>query len=113
MRKYIVEVSRTAENDIENIILYIRNELAGDIVADKYKIMFKQELLNLESIAGTMPVIDKELTGYANIRKINVRNYIIFYLFFQKLHLKNTLYFHLYHLILFVIFLLNHFCFLL
>ena len=54
--------------------------MAGDIVADKYKIMFKQELLNLESIAGTMPVIDKELTGYANIRKINVRNYIIFYI---------------------------------
>lgn len=80
MRKYVVEVSKTAEEDLENIILYIRNELAGDIIADKYKIMFKQELLNLESIAGAMPVLDEKLTGYVNIRKINVKNYIIFYI---------------------------------
>jgi len=26
-----------------------------------------------------MPVLDKELTGHENIRKVNVRNYIIFY----------------------------------
>ena len=26
-----------------------------------------------------MPVLDEELTGYKNIRKVNVRNYIIFY----------------------------------
>lgn len=65
---------------MENIILYIRNELAGDIVADKYKIMFKQELLNLENVAGAMPVLEENLTGYTNIRKINVKNYIIFYI---------------------------------
>ncbi len=47
MKNYIIEVSRTVEEDLENIILYIRNALAGNVVADKYKIMFKQELLNL------------------------------------------------------------------
>lgn len=26
-----------------------------------------------------MPVLDKELTGHESIRKVNVRNYIIFY----------------------------------
>lgn len=80
MRKYVVEVSKTAEEDLENIILYIKNELAGDIVADRYRIMFKQELLNLESVAGAMPVLDENLTGYTNIRKVNVKNYIIFYI---------------------------------
>lgn len=79
MRRYIVEVSKTAKEDLENIILYIRNELSGEIVADKYKIMFKQELLNLESVAGAMPILDEKLTGYTNIRKVNVKNYIIFY----------------------------------
>lgn len=79
MRRYIVEVSKTAKEDLENIILYIRNELSGEIVADKYKIMFKQELLNLESVAGAMTVLDEKLTGYTNIRKVNVKNYIIFY----------------------------------
>ena len=79
MKEYLVEISETAEQDLEKIILYIRQNLAGDIIADKYKILFKQELKNLENVAGSMPVLDEELTGYKNIRKVNVRNYIIFY----------------------------------
>ena len=79
MKKYIVEVSETAEQDLENILRYLRYNLAGDIIADKYKLLFKQELRNLEDIAGSMPILSQELTGYNNIRKVNVRNYIIFY----------------------------------
>ena len=79
MKKYIVEVSETAEQDLENILRYLRYNLAGDIIADKYKLLFKQELKNLEDIAGGMPILNRELTGYNNIRKVNVRNYIIFY----------------------------------
>lgn len=80
MKKYIIETSETAEQDLENIISYLRYDLAGDIIADKYKILFKQELKKLEDIAGSMPILDEELTGHKNIRKINVRNYIIFYI---------------------------------
>lgn len=79
MKKYIVEISKTAEQDLENIISYLRHTLAGDIVADKYKILFKQEIKNLESIAGSMSVLDESLTGHKNIRKINVKKYIVFY----------------------------------
>ena len=49
MKKYIVEISETAERDLENV-------------------------------AGSMPILDEELTGHKNIRKINVRNYIVFYI---------------------------------
>ncbi len=80
MKKYIVEISETAEKDLEDIISYLRYNLAGDIVADKYKILFKQELKYLENIAGSMSILDEELTGHKNIRKINIRNYIIFYI---------------------------------
>ena len=80
MKKYIVEISKTAKQDLENIISYLRYNLAGDIIADKYKILFKQELINLENVAGSMPVLDEKLTGHKNVRKINVRNYIIFYI---------------------------------
>ena len=80
MKKYRVEVSETAEQDLENIISYLRYDLAGDIIADKYKILFKQELKKLEDIAGIMPIIDVNLTGHKDIRKIDVRNYIIFYI---------------------------------
>ena len=79
MKRYIVEVSETAEKDLENILKYLRYNLSGDIIADKYKLLFKQELKNLEDIAGSMPILSQELTGYNNIRKVNVRNYIIFY----------------------------------
>lgn len=54
--------------------------MAGDIIADKYKILFKQELKNLENVAGSMPILSEELTGHKNIRKTNVRNYILFYI---------------------------------
>ena len=80
MKKYIVEMSETAEKDLENIISYLRYDLAGDIIADKYKILFKQELKKLVDIAGSMPILEEKLTGHKNIRKINVRNYIIFYI---------------------------------
>lgn len=80
MKKYIVEISETAEQDLENIISYLRYNLAGDIVADKYKVFFKQKLQGLEEIAESMPVLDENLTGHKNIRKINVRNYILFYI---------------------------------
>ena len=79
MKKYRIEVSETAERDLENIISYLRYNLSGDIVADKYKILFKQALKSLEDEAGLMPILSKELTGHENIRKINVRNYMIFY----------------------------------
>ena len=80
MKKYIVEISETAEQDLENIISYLRYNLAGDIIADKYKLLFKQKLKDLENVAGSMIILNEDLTGHKNIRKINVRNYIIFYI---------------------------------
>lgn len=69
-----------SKKDLESILKYLRYNLAGDIIADKYKLLFKQELKNLEDIAGSMPILSQELTGYKNIRKVNVRNYVIFYI---------------------------------
>ena len=79
MKKYTIEISETAKQDLENIISYLRYDLSEDIIADKYKILFKQELKKLEDVAGSMPILEEELTGHKSIRKINVRNYIIFY----------------------------------
>ena len=67
MKKYIVEVSETAEKYLENILKYLRYNLAGDIISDKYRLLFKQELKNLEGIAGSMPILSQELTDYNNI----------------------------------------------
>ncbi len=90
MKKYAVEMSKTAEQDLENIISYLRYDLAGDIIADKYKILFKQELKKLEDIAGSMPILDESLTGCKNIRKVNVRNYIIFFTISEEFNKVNV-----------------------
>ena len=80
MKKYLVEISKTATQDLENIISYLWYNLSGDIIADKYKILFKQELKNLENLAGSMSILDESLTGHKNIRKVNVRNYVMFFI---------------------------------
>ena len=54
--------------------------MLSDIIAEKYKILFKQALVDLERVAENIPILDEELTEQKNVRKINVRNYIIFYL---------------------------------
>ena len=79
MKKYIVEVSENAKQDLRNIISYLRYDLEGDIIGDKYKVLFKQKLKDLENVAESMPILDESLTGHKNIRKLNVRNYILFY----------------------------------
>ena len=84
MKEYIVKISKTARQDLKDIISYIRYNLAGDIVADKYKILFKQEISELRYLAGSMPILDKKLTGLENIRKINVKDYVIFYVVNEK-----------------------------
>ena len=68
MKKYIVEVSESANSNLENIIAYIKYDLKEDIIADKYKLLFKQALKRLEEVAGNL---SEELTGLKNIRKLN------------------------------------------
>jgi plasmid stabilization system protein ParE len=79
MKKYIVETTEISEQDLVNIISYLRYNLAGDIVADKYVELFSQALKKLEDIAGSMPIIDEKLIKHKFIRKINIKRYTIFY----------------------------------
>ena len=67
MKKYIVETTETSEQDLVNIISYLRYNLAGDIVADKYIDLFSQALKTLEDIAGSMPLIDEKLIKHKDI----------------------------------------------
>ena len=34
----------------------------------------------MENTASSFPILDEKLTGHKNIRKVNVRNYLIFYI---------------------------------
>ena len=52
MKKYKIKVSEAAENDLENIISYLRHNLSGDILADNYKLLLRN------------------ITNYQNSRKV-------------------------------------------
>ena len=59
MKKYKIIVSETAEQDLENIILYLKNDLSGDIIADKYKILFEKS----EKLASRASLFSKLAAG--------------------------------------------------
>ena len=50
MKKYMVEISESAKQDLENIVLYLRYNLAGDIIADKYNFFSCVHVLLLLSV---------------------------------------------------------------
>lgn len=91
MKKYKVEITEIAKNDLEEIIFYLKNNLANDIVANTYKDLFRNKIKTLENIAGSTQILDKDLTGYENIRKVNVRKYAIFYIINEDINLVTIL----------------------
>ena len=60
-----------------NFIEYLKLSYIDTETPDSITIKSKKDL---ENIAGSMPILDEELTGHKNIRKIEVRNYIVFYI---------------------------------
>lgn len=79
MNKYNVKILDEAKNDIKEIIIYIKTKLKETEIAKQHRIAFKEEISKLEDMAGMYNVIDNEITGKSNIRKINVKNFMIFY----------------------------------
>lgn len=46
MKRYIVEVSETAKQDLESIVRYLRYNLAGDLIKDTIIVFSKVENIN-------------------------------------------------------------------
>ena len=79
MKIYKVKISKRAKQDLRKVISYIKNNLLEEPIADKYRILFREKIDQLEYIAESMPILNEELTGHKDIRKVNVKNYVIFY----------------------------------
>lgn len=79
MEKYNVQLSITAKEDIKNIINYIKYELLEPSIANKYAKLLKNELKSLEYQPQRYSIVDSNIIGYSNIRKMIIKNYIAFY----------------------------------
>ncbi len=79
MDKYNIQLSIKAKDDIKNIVKYIKDELLEPSIDEKYVKLIQKELKSLEYFPQKFAIIDKELIGYDNVRKLIIKNYIAFY----------------------------------
>lgn len=84
MNKYNVKILDEAKDDIKEIIIYIKTKLKEPEIAKKHSKAFKKEISKLKDTADIYNVIDNEITGKSDIRKINVKNFMIFYRIIEK-----------------------------
>lgn len=79
MNRYNVKILEEAKDDIKEIIIYIKTKLKEPEIAKQHKEAFRKEISKLKDNADIYNVIDNEITGKSDIRKINVKNFMIFY----------------------------------
>ena len=78
MNKYNVKILDEAKDDIKEIIIYINIKLKEPEIAKQHSKAFKEEISKLKDNADIYNVIDNEITGKSDIRKINIKNFMIF-----------------------------------
>ena len=67
-------MSLKAENDLQKIIMYIKNNLKEPNIAKKYLKMIKQEIKTLELFPKKFAALDEFKT-----RRLIIENYSVFY----------------------------------
>ena len=48
MKTYKVKISKRAKQDLRRVISYIKNNLLEESIADKYRILFREKIDQLE-----------------------------------------------------------------
>ena len=77
--KYDIKLSIKAKDDLKRIVLYIKNELNEPSIASKYANMIRNEIKTLEYSPQKFAIIDDDAIKDLNIRKLIIKNYIVFY----------------------------------
>ena len=77
--KYEVLLSIKAKEDLKSIVFYIKNNLREPSIAKKYAKVIKEEIISLSYFPQRNAIIDEETIKNLKMRKIAVKNYIIFY----------------------------------
>jgi addiction module RelE/StbE family toxin len=79
MEKYKIELSKDARNDYFDIIRYIKYSLEEPTIADKYAELIEKEIRKLEYTPQRFAIISSDIIKLKNIRKLIIKNYIVFY----------------------------------
>ena len=79
MKKYEVSISEAAEKDLKEIFDYIMDTLYAPKAAKELFDEMKTAILSLESMPERHQVVSDEYLSLKGIRKLVVKNYIVFY----------------------------------
>ena len=80
MEKYTIKISLSAGEDLKQIALYIKTALKVPSTARNYLKLLRQEIDKLTILPKRHEVIEKDKINQSNVRKLIVKNYIIFYI---------------------------------
>ena len=79
MENYIIDISTDAEQDLDNILNYMKNKLLEPVVATKYLRLIKEKIKSLEYYPERFGIIENELVENKRYRKLIIKNYIAIY----------------------------------
>jgi len=79
MKKYNVDVSELAENDLRDIIHYISTQLSAPMSAENMLDEIERSISTLDEFPYRHPKVMDELLATRGYRILAVKNYIAFY----------------------------------
>lgn len=74
-----VQILDKAQNDIEEILYYIKYKLEEPEISEKYKKIFKNAILSLIENAYFYRIVKLKTIHDYEIREMDVKNFMIFY----------------------------------
>lgn len=79
-KKYKLIILPEAQQDIQNIILYIARELCAPQAALDLQKEFQKEINSLSSMPKRIKTVNEQPWKNAGVRKMKVKNYYIYFL---------------------------------
>ena len=79
MAQYKVDVSEPAENDLMDVVRYIASQLSAPISALHMMELFEEAMAELSDMPQRCPLVADERLSQMGYRKLNVKNYIVFF----------------------------------
>ncbi len=79
---YIITIP--AYNDIQEIIKYLAINLLEPKIAQNYYDLFFDSFEKIKNNPMSYPIVDDKMLGFNEVRKFNVKNYLVFYTISQN-----------------------------
>jgi addiction module RelE/StbE family toxin len=84
MDKYKIEISKPAEDDLREIMIYISRELLSPDTALEMLDTFDEEIKTLSTMPQRRPLVQDERLAKLGYRVLPIKNYLVFFTINKK-----------------------------